>query len=188
MDIRVETTPLRDLLVLHHQVAEDERGFFMEVFKADVFAQAGLPEAYPQANLSRSARGVLRGLHFQWDPPQAKLMRVARGEAFLMAVDIRKGSPTLGQWYGRRVSDKDPVQVFAPAGFARGFCALSESADIQYFVTGLWNPKGESGIRWNDPALGIAWPVAQPSLSKKDAEAQTLAEWLARPESDRFRY
>jgi dTDP-4-dehydrorhamnose 3,5-epimerase len=188
MDIRIETTPIRDLVIVHHQAADDERGFFMEVFKRDVYAAAGLPTDYPQINLSRSARGVVRGLHFQWDPPQAKLMRVARGEAYLMAVDIRKGSPTLGKWFGRRVTEQDRLQLFAPAGFARGFCALSETADIQYMVTGLWNPKGESGIRWNDPALGIQWPVSEPRLSQKDAEAQSLAEWLARPESERFRY
>jgi len=188
MDIRIETTPLRDLVIVHHTVAEDERGFFMEVLKRDVWAAAGLPTDYPQVNLSRSTQGVLRGLHFQWDPAQAKLMRVVRGEAYLLAVDIRKGSPTLGKWYGRRVTERDRLQVFAPAGFARGFCALSETVDVQYMVTGLWNPKAESGIRWNDPALGIDWPVSAPKVSPKDAAAQTLAQWLARLESDRFRY
>jgi dTDP-4-dehydrorhamnose 3,5-epimerase len=188
MDLRIETTPLRDLVVLHHQTAEDERGFFMEVVKRDVFAAHGLPMDFPQVNLSRSRRGVLRGLHFQWDPPQAKLMRVVRGEAFLMAVDIRKGSPTLGKWHGLRASEQDRVQVYAPPGFARGFYALSEWVDVQYLVTGLWNPKAEGGIRWNDPALGIAWPGTDPLVSPKDAVAPTLAEWLARPEADRFRY
>jgi dTDP-4-dehydrorhamnose 3,5-epimerase len=188
MDIRLETTPIRDLLVLHHSQAADERGFFMEVFKQDVFAAHHLPTAYPQINLSRSKRGIVRGLHFQWDPPQAKLMRVVHGEAFLVAVDLRKGSPTLGHWYGRTITHDDAIQIYAPAGFARGFCAVSEQVDIQYLVTGLWNPKAESGILWSDPAIGIRWPVANAQLSKKDGEAQTLAAWLDRPESDQFRY
>jgi dTDP-4-dehydrorhamnose 3,5-epimerase len=117
-----------------------------------------------------------------------KLMRVTLGRAFLVAVDIRKGSPTLGQWVGVEASAENQRQVWAPAGFARGFCALSEVAVVQYKCTGLYNPRAESGIRWNDPQIGIAWPVEQPILSEKDARAQTLAEWLARPESDHFTY
>ena len=163
-------------------------GFFIEAFRADRFAEAGLPTEFVQDNHSRSKRGVLRGLHFQWDPPMGKLMRVARGHAFLVAVDIRKGSPTLGRWFGVEASDRDHVQVWAPPGFARGFCVLSESADVQYKCTGIYNRDGESGLRWDDPELGIEWPITEPLLSPKDASAQTLAEWLARPESDAFRY
>lgn len=160
----------------------------METFRADQFAEFGLPVNFVQDNHSRSARNVLRGLHFQWDPPMAKLMRVTYGSAFLVAVDIRKGSPTLGQWFGLECSAENKLQVYAPAGFARGFCVLSDFAEVQYKCTGIYNPKAESGIRWNDPAIGIRWPVAEPLLSNKDANARTLAEWLASPESGHFLY
>jgi dTDP-4-dehydrorhamnose 3,5-epimerase len=188
MKVTVERSRIPDVLLVRHQVFQDDRGFFMEVFRQDVFAEAGLPAAFVQLNHSRSARGVLRGLHFQWDPPMGKLMRVTEGTAFLVAVDIRKGSPTLGRWVGVEVSARDRLQVWAPAGFARGFCVLSEHAEIQYLCTGVYNPDGESGILWSDPALGIDWPVEQPTLSAKDGEAQTLARWLERPESDHFVY
>jgi len=139
-----------------------------------------------QDNHSRSTKGVVRGLHFQWDPPMAKLMRVSMGSAFLVAVDIRKKSPTLGQWVGIEASAENRRQVWAPAGFARGFCVLSEVAEIQYKCTGLYNSKAESGICWNDPRIGIEWPVSEPSLSDKDRQAQTLERWLTRPESGHF--
>jgi dTDP-4-dehydrorhamnose 3,5-epimerase len=117
-----------------------------------------------------------------------KLMRVTVGTAYLMAVDIRKGSPTLGKWFGIEVSAENKLQVWAPAGFARGFCVLSDVAEIQYKCTGIYSNKGESGIRWNDPAIGITWPVSNPTRSNKDEAAQTRAEWLQRPESEKFRY
>ena len=141
-----------------------------------------------QDNHSRSSRGVIRGLHFQWDSPMGKLMRVTVGAAFVVAVDIRKGSPTLGQWYGCEISSEDMLQVWAPAGFARGFCALSDRVEVQYKCTATYNAPCESGIRWNDPEVGIEWPVAEPILSPKDAAAQTLAEWLECRDSDRFPY
>jgi dTDP-4-dehydrorhamnose 3,5-epimerase len=117
-----------------------------------------------------------------------KLMRVTLGTAFLLAVDIRKGSPTLGKWCGVEVSAESKKQVWAPAGFARGFCVLSEYAEIQYKCTAIYNSKAESGIRWNDPEVGIEWPVKDPLLSEKDRNAQSLASWLASPNSDRFTY
>ena len=117
-----------------------------------------------------------------------KLMRVTIGKAFLVAVDIRKGSPTLGKWFGIEVSAENKKQVWAPAGFARGFCVLSEHAEIQYKCTGIYSNKCESGILWNDPAIGIRWPVTNPILSKKDETAQTLAEWLKRSDSNSFQY
>ncbi|MEW5976517.1 MAG: dTDP-4-dehydrorhamnose 3,5-epimerase [Acidobacteriota bacterium] len=186
MAIHVHARHLGDVVVLKPDVFEDERGFFMETYRKDQFTQLGLPTDFPQDNHSRSARGVLRGLHFQWDPPMAKLMRVTVGTAFLVAVDIRKNSPSLGQWIGLEVSAQNKLQVFAPAGFARGFCVLSDFAEIQYKCTGTYNPKAESGIRWDDPELGIEWPITNPILSGKDAKAQTLSEWLARPESSAF--
>lgn len=188
MRIQVHTTPLPDLLVVEHEVFQDERGFFVEVYREDAFREAGLPSRFVQLNHSRSARGVVRGLHFQWEPPMGKLMRVTEGAAFLVAVDIRKGSPTVGRWFGTEVSADSKRQVWAPAGFARGFCVLSDFAEIQYLCTGTYNAQGESGIRWNDPAIGVEWPVAEPTLSTKDVSAQTLAEWLERPESEHFRF
>lgn len=188
MQMRVESEHLNGIKVLVPEVFEDERGFFMEVFRADQFKELGLPVDFVQDNHSRSEKGVARGLHFQWDPPMAKLMRVTIGSAFLVAVDIRKGSPTLGQWFGIEVSAQNKKQVFAPAGFARGFCVLSDVAEIQYKCTGIYSNKGESGIRWNDPDIGVKWPIPNPILSKKDETAQSLAEWLARPEADHFKY
>lgn len=117
-----------------------------------------------------------------------KLMRVTQGSAFLVAVDIRKGSPTLGKWVGIEASAENRREVWAPAGFARGFCVLSDFAEIQYKCTGAYNNKGESGILWNDPEIGIKWPVTNAELSEKDKKAQTLAQWLAAPASDNFRY
>lgn len=188
MEINIESRALGEVLVLVPQVFEDSRGFFMEVFRADQFQKLGLPTEFVQDNHSRSAKGVLRGLHFQWDPPMGKLMRVTYGTAFLVAVDIRKGSPTLGQWFGIEVSASNKKQVWAPAGFARGFCVLSDFAEIQYKCTGIYNNKAESGIRWDDPAVGIKWPIKDPVLSDKDRQAQTLAEWLNSPYSENFKY
>jgi dTDP-4-dehydrorhamnose 3,5-epimerase len=188
MQIRIESRHLGDVAVLAHEVFEDARGFFMEVFRADLYKELGLPTEFVQDNHSRSKQGVVRGLHFQWDPPMGKLMRVTYGSAFLVAVDIRKGSPTLGRWFGMEVSARDKKQVWAPAGFARGFCVTSDFAEIQYKCTGIYNPKGESGIRWNDPKIGIQWPVKEPELSGKDRQAQTLDEWLASPASNHFQF
>jgi len=188
MDIRVESRHLGEIVVLVPDVFQDSRGFFMETFREDQFKAMGLPYHFVQDNHSRSAKGVLRGLHFQWDPPMGKLMRVSLGSAFLVAVDIRKGSPTLGQWFGTEVSAENRRQLWAPAGFARGFCVLSDIAEIQYKCTGLYNSKAESGVRWNDPRIGVQWPVDEPSLSQKDSEAQTLDQWLNKPESDHFHF
>ena len=188
MKIFVEETPIPDLLLIRHEVFEDARGFFMEVFRGDLFSEVGLPSSFVQSNHSRSQRGVLRGLHFQWNPPMGKLMRVTRGEAFLVAVDIRPSSPTLGKWHGVTLNERDRAQIWGPAGFARGFAVLSDEAEIQYLTTGTYNGAGESGIKWNDPAVGISWPIESPSLSQKDANAQTLAQWLARPEAAHFNH
>jgi dTDP-4-dehydrorhamnose 3,5-epimerase len=190
MDIKVESRALGDVAVLVPDIFQDSRGFFMETFREDQFKAMGLPYHFVQDNHSRSARGVVRGLHFQWEPPMGKLMRVTQGSAFLVAVDIRKGSPTLGKWVGVEASVENRRQVWAPAGFARGFCVLSEFAEIQYKCTGLYSNKAESGILWNDPEIGIEWPIkpSDATLSEKDKKAQTLAQWLARPESDNFRY
>ena len=188
MELKIEARPLGDICVLAPQVFQDDRGFFTEVFRTDQFKAMGLPYEFVQDNHSGSVRGVLRGLHFQWEPPMGKLMRVTRGTAFLVAVDIRKGSPTLGQWFGMEVSAESRKQIWAPAGFARGFCVLSEYAEIQYKCTGIYNNKGESGIRWDDLEIGIQWPLTDVQLSEKDRKAQTLQQWLSSPQSDHFTY
>jgi dTDP-4-dehydrorhamnose 3,5-epimerase len=186
MHIQVESRPLQDMAVIVPDLYQDARGFFMETFRADQFHDLGLPVVFVQDNHSRSAKGVLRGLHFQWEPPMGKLMRVPLGSAFLVAVDIRRDSPTLGRWAGVECSAENRRQVWAPEGFARGFCVLSEVAEIQYKCTGIYNGQAESGILWNDPAIGIDWPVRDPILSEKDKQASTLADWIASPQSNHF--
>jgi len=188
MPFKFESTEINGVYLITPEIFQDQRGFFLESFRQDSFRERGLPAEFVQDNHSGSVRGVLRGLHFQWEPAMAKLMRVTRGTAFLVTVDIRKGSPTLGRWLGVEASAENRIQVFAPAGCARGFCVLSDYAEVQYKCTSHYHSRGESGIRWNDPDLGIAWPIRDPILSAKDANAQSLAEWLARPESDAFQY
>jgi dTDP-4-dehydrorhamnose 3,5-epimerase len=188
MQIKIESRLLGDVVVIVPEFFQDARGFFTETFRADQFRALGLPTEFVQDNHSRSVKGVVRGLHFQWDPPMGKLMRVTAGSAFLVAVDIRKGSPTLGKWVGVEASTENRRQVWAPAGFARGFCALAESTEIQYKCTGIYSNKAESAIRWNDPAIGIKWPLADVTVSDKDRNAATLADWLQSPDSDNFTY
>jgi dTDP-4-dehydrorhamnose 3,5-epimerase len=187
MQINIEKTPLDGAVVVKSEVFEDERGFFMEVFRKDQFERLGLPTEFVQLNHSASRKDVVRGLHFQWAPPMGKLMRVTVGTAFLVAVDIRKESPTLGKWFGIEASAENKIQLFAPACFARGFAVLSDYAEIQYMCTGIYGPKCESGILWNDPEIGIDWPVKTPILSDKDKNAQTLAQWLETEESNNFK-
>jgi dTDP-4-dehydrorhamnose 3,5-epimerase len=188
MRIRAESRSLKDVVVLVPEIFQDSRGFFTETFREDQFKELGLPTEFVQDNHSRSAKGVVRGLHFQWEPPMGKLMRVTVGAAFLVAVDIRVRSPYLGQWVGVEASAENRRMVWAPAGFARGFCALSDATEIQYKCTGIYNSNAESAIRWNDPAIGIKWPLTDPIVSAKDASARTLADWLASPESQNFQY
>jgi dTDP-4-dehydrorhamnose 3,5-epimerase len=188
MSIEVQRTPIDGVLVLRPRVHPDDRGWFMESYRIDRYRDVGIADPFVQDNHSRSSKGVVRGLHFQWDPPMGKLMRVTVGRAFVVAVDLRHGSPTLGRWHGCEISSEDKRQVWAPAGFARGFCALSDGVEVQYKCTATYHAPYESGILWNDPEVGIDWPVTDPLLSPKDAEAQTLADWLARPESRQFRY
>ena len=191
MKMHVRRTAIPDVLIVEHEAFEDDRGFLMEAYQVDEFARhadLGLPGSFVQMNHSRSVKGVTRGLHFQWDPPMGKLMRVAHGQAFLVAVDIRPGSPTLGRYISVVASDENHVALWAPASFARGFTTLSDVVDIEYLMTGTYNGAAESGIAWNDPDVGVDWPVSDPILSARDASAQTLAEWLARPESEHFRY
>ena len=186
--MKLAATPLAipDVLLLEHEAFEDDRGYFMEVYKKDQFREFGLPDVFVQLNESRSARGVIRGLHFQWDPPMGKLMRVVEGAAFLVAVDIRHDSPTLGRWVTETFKAEDRRQLWAPAGFARGICALADNTLVQYLCTGVYNGNAESGIRWDDPEIGLPWPIKNPTVSAKDRGARTLRQWLARPESKSF--
>ncbi len=190
MPFTVEPTDLAEVLVLRPRLYGDERGWFAEIAQVGAFEAlgGGLPTSFVQVNQSRSSRGVVRGLHFQWDPPQGKLMRVVNGRAAMVAVDIRPGSPTLGRHVTVEASSDEPLLFWAPATFARGFCALSDVTEIEYFCTAGYNPAAEGGVRWDDPDIGIRWPAADPQLSAKDALAGSLADWLARPESDALRY
>lgn len=189
MEFKVEKTEIRDLLIITPEIFQDDRGFFTETYRKDKFDAFGLDATFVQDNHSRSVKNVVRGLHFQWDPPMGKLMRVTQGVAFLVAVDIRIGSPTFGKWKGVEASVENRKMVYAPAGFARGFCVMSDFAEIQYKCTGVYtSTKAESGVLWNDPAIGIEWPVLNPILSKKDEEAQTLEQWKNNPAAKNFIY
>jgi dTDP-4-dehydrorhamnose 3,5-epimerase len=188
MGFLIESRDLEDVVVVVPKVHRDERGFFVETYQADQFKALGLPSTFVQDNHSCSRKGVLRGLHFQWQPPMGKLMRVSHGTAFLVAVDIRRGSPTLGKWFGLEASAENMKQVWAPAGFARGFCALTDNVEVQYKCTGVYNGSAESAIRWNDPEIGIEWPVKEVQLSEKDARARSLRDWLACSSSEQLTY
>jgi len=154
----------------------DPRGFFVETFNARTFADAKLPAEFVQDNHSRSTRGVLRGLHFQNRTPQGKLVRPLRGRIFDVAVDVRTGSPTFGRWMGVTLADTDMQALWIPPGFAHGFCTLSDEADVLYKCTGLYDRDDESGVRWDDPALQIMWPIRDPLLSERDRALPGLAD------------
>ncbi len=173
---KVIETKLDGLVLLEPAVHGDERGFLVETFSADAWAEAGVSGAFVQDNHSRSSRGILRGLHFQTAPGQAKLVRCARGQIFDVAVDLRRGSPTYGQWEGHELDDVSHRQLFVPVGFAHGFCVLSEVADVSYKVSSYYDPATEAGIAWNDPEVGVEWPHSEPLVSDRDANAPRLSE------------
>jgi len=177
--MNVIKTPLDGLLVLEPRVFGDDRGFFFESFNAKRFAElTGITAEFVQDNHSRSAKGVLRGLHYQIQQAQGKLVRASAGAVFDVAVDIRKSSPTFGQWYGCELSAENKRQLWIPPGFAHGFVTLSDGAEFLYKTTDYWAPEHERAILWNDPAIGIQWPAldAAPLLSGKDQVAKLLAE------------
>lgn len=174
--MRVIAAELPGVVVIEPQVLRDERGFFLETFHAARFAQHGLPERFVQDNHSRSARGTIRGLHAQWRRPQGKLVRVLVGTIWDVAVDIRPESPTFRRWVAFELSAENFLQLYVPPGYAHGFCVLSDWAEVEYKVTDYWDPDGELRIRWNDPDLGIPWPVTEPILSVKDRAAPLLRE------------
>lgn len=184
--IRIEHTAIADCVVAHLPAHPDSRGSFRELFRAEHFAAAGLPSVFAQINHSQSARGVVRGLHFQWEPPMAKAMRVAGGAAFLVAVDIRRGSPTCGRAIWRTARAGEDLWLYAPAGFARGLQALEDDTEIEYLCTAMYSPAHEAGIRWDDPALGIPWPLVASEVSAKDRASPTLEQWLSGPTGGAF--
>lgn len=185
-DMRIEKLTPLPVCLISPSVYEDARGFFMEPYNREQLSAGGI-ELVPERHAhSYSHKGVVRALHFQWEPPLSKLIRVVAGRAFVAAVDIRKSSPTLGTYRSVELSAENKLLLYAPFGFANGFCALEEGTEVEYYLSGSYNPKGESTIRWNDPRVGIPWPVDNPILSPRDASAQTLEQWLARPESGRI--
>ena len=172
----VVETELPGVLLVQPRVHADERGVFLESFQAERYARAGIPGPFVQDNRSRSKRGVLRGLHYQPRHPQGKLVYVTLGEVFDVAVDVRHGSPTFGRWFGSVLSDRNHLQLYLPPGFAHGFCALSEFADVIYKSTDYYHPEDEAGLLWSDPDVGIRWPVAEPLLSERDRAQPRLRE------------
>ena len=182
----IEKSSLEGVYIISPEVREDSRGYFAELFRKDYFKDHGIDISFVQQNISFSKKGVIRGLHFQWNPPAGKLIRVALGRVFVVAADIRKKSPTLGKWVSIELSSKNKKQVYVPPGFASGFCALDDANEVEYLYTAIYNPQGESNIAWNDPKIGIKWPVQNPILSERDTSAKTMDEWLNRPESDIF--
>ena len=175
--MKVIETKLQDCVIIEPKVFGDERGFFLEIFQAARYAEvAGISLPFVQDNHSRSSKGVLRGLHFQKTKPQGKLVRVVRGEVYDVAVDIRAGSATYGQLEAVILSEENKKQFWVPPGFAHGFVVMSDTADFEYKCTDYYDPSDEGSLLWNDPDLGIPWPVASPTLSEKDAQAPVLAD------------
>jgi dTDP-4-dehydrorhamnose 3,5-epimerase len=174
--LRCLETKLEGLALLEPDVHGDERGFMVETFRRDLWAEHGIEAEFVQHNHSRSSKGTLRGLHFQTEPGQAKLVRCPRGKIFDVAVDLRRGSPTFGQWDGHILDDESHRQLFLPVGFGHGFAVLSDVADVAYLCSSVYDPATEAGIAWNDPGVGVEWPVEEPLLSERDKTAPLLAE------------
>ena len=180
--MRVTPLPLPGLTLVELDVRADARGFFVERFQAARFAALGLPAAFVQVNHSRSQPGVLRGLHYQVDPPQGKLVGVVRGRVWDVAVDLRPDSPTFGRSYGVELSDAGGQLLWIPAGFGHGFCVVGdEPADVVYQVDAPYHAAGEGGVVWNDPDLAIAWPIREPHLSDRDRALPTFAAYRQQP-------
>jgi dTDP-4-dehydrorhamnose 3,5-epimerase len=169
-------TEIDGLALIEVAAHGDQRGFLAETFRAERWRELGVDVDFVQENHSRSGRGILRGLHFQLRPGQAKLVRCVRGTIWDVAVDLRRGSPTYGRWEGHELSDANHRQLFIPAGFAHGFCVFSEEADVAYKLSSYYDPETEAGIRWDDPDVGVEWPIQHPLLSDRDKLAPTLAE------------
>lgn len=174
--MKVTRTSLPGAVVIEPQVFGDARGFFYESYNEAKYREAGIDRRFVQSNVSRSAKGVLRGLHYQWPNPQGKLVSVLEGEVYDVAVDIRRGSPTFGRWTGVMLTAENHRHFWIPEGFAHGFCVVSEFATFSYQCTALYEREGDAGIRWNDADIGIDWPVSAPLLSEKDTRAPFLQD------------
>lgn len=175
--MKIHPTPLAGLILVEPKIFGDERGFFQERYRLDKFAELGITETLVQDNHSRSAPRVLRGLHFQTNPNQGKLVGVVRGKIWDVVVDIRKNSPTFGKYFSTELSDKNGLQLWVPFGFAHGFCVLGEEpADVIYKVTGYYNAKTDNGFSWNDPTVKVQWPIDNPILSAKDSALPLLKD------------
>ncbi|MEO8796376.1 MAG: dTDP-4-dehydrorhamnose 3,5-epimerase [Polyangiaceae bacterium] len=174
--MNIVETSLPGVLLIEPRVFGDARGFFFESFHQERYAKAGITQPFVQDNVSRSAKGTLRGLHFQEPKGQGKLVFVTQGSVFDVVVDVRKGSPSFGESFGVELSDENHKQLWVPAGFAHGFCVTSDLADFAYKCTSYYAPEHERAILWNDPALAIAWPASVPTLSPKDAAAPLLRD------------
>jgi dTDP-4-dehydrorhamnose 3,5-epimerase len=174
--VRVVPSGLPGVVVIEPDVHRDGRGFFLETYHADRYREHGIPGPFVQDNHSRSTAGTLRGLHLQLKRPQGKLIRVIEGEIFDVAVDVRRGSPAFGRWVGVTLTADGFQQVYVPPGFAHGFCVVSEVAQVEYKCTDLYDPASEIGVAWNDPAIGIVWPVREPLLSARDSHHPVLSE------------
>ena len=185
--MNITTTSLEGVLIIEPRVFKDSRGFFMETYNENRYTGAGVDIAFVQDNLSHSVRGTVRGLHFQIRRPQDKLIQVITGEIFDVAVDIRPGSETFGQWEGVYLSDQNNHQLFIPKGFAHGFCVLSEFALFAYKCSEFYAPDDEGGILWSDPDIGIDWPVENPIISEKDKYFPCLSD-LSREELPKIDY
>jgi dTDP-4-dehydrorhamnose 3,5-epimerase len=175
MAVRLETG-LDGLVLIEPEVHGDERGFLVETFSESEWAELGVDTAFVQDNHSRSGAGILRGLHFQTTPGQAKLVRCCRGRIWDVAVDLRRESPTYGQWESHELDDERHRQLFVPVGFGHGFCVLSEVADVHYRLSSRYDPATEAGIVWDDPEVAVEWPISEPRTSERDRAAPTLAE------------
>lgn len=177
--MRVEKTAIEGVLLVTPDKFRDPRGFFVETYHEERYRLAGMAERFVQDNHSKSARGTLRGLHAQRERPQAKLVRCVQGLIWDVAVDLRVGSPSFGLWVGAELSADTAQQFYVPVGFAHGFAVLSETAEVEYKCSDIYVPQDQMAVRWNDPDLGIAWPIRDPLLSDKDRQAPLLSELLA---------
>lgn len=175
--MKIIESHLSGVKLIEPQVFGDERGYFMESWQEQRYLDAGIKERFVQSNVSKSAHGVLRGLHFQNPNPQGKLVYVLSGEVYDVAVDIRRGSPTFGQHHGVILSESNHRQFYVPEGFAHGFCVLSKTATFAYMCTNYYDPSSEASLLWNDPVLGIEWPIDQPQLSAKDIKGLALNDF-----------
>lgn len=174
--MQIIPTTLEGVRIIEPDVHEDSRGFFMETYQRDRYQESGIHCAFVQDNLSYSVRGTLRGLHYQYPHGQAKLVQVLMGEVYDVAVDVRRGSNGFGRWVGVRLSERNRRQVFLPEGFAHGFCVLSDTALFKYTCSDVYAPECEQAVLWNDPDIGIAWPLDAPLLSEKDRQAPRLKD------------